>query len=57
MKDFNFIYIVAGVVFGCIMYIATAQLTISIILGLGVAFGGNGGYIFKCNKESNQPKL
>ena len=53
MKDFNFIYIVAGVVFGCIMYIATAQLTISIILGLGVALGGNRECIFKRKKDSN----
>ena len=57
MKDLNITYIIAGLIFGYIMFTITEKSLISIILGLGVAFGGNGGYIFKCNKESNQPKL
>jgi len=57
MKDLNFTYIVAGVVFGYIMYLSTEQLTLSIILGVGVAFGGNTGCIFKVNKDEDKGEL
>mgnify|MGYP001178780650 CR=1 FL=1 len=57
MKDLNFTYIVAGVVFGYIMYLSTEQLALSIILGTGVAFGGNTGCIFKVNKDKNEGEL
>ena len=53
MRDLNFTYIVAGLVFGYVMFIVTEQLTLSIILGIGVAFGGNAGCILKSKKESN----
>jgi len=57
MKKLNFTYIVAGVVFGYIMYISTEQLTLSIILGVGVSFGGNTGNIFKGNKDEDEGEL
>ena len=57
MKDLNFTYIVAGVVFGYIMYLSTERLTLSIILGVGVAFGGNTGCIFKVNKREDKGEL
>ena len=55
MKDLNITYIIAGLIFGYIMVTITEKLLISIILGLGVALGGNRGCIFKSKKESNQP--
>ena len=57
MKDLNFTYIIAGVVFGYIMYLSTEQLALSIILGTGVAFGGNTGCIFKVNKDEDKGEL
>ena len=53
MKEFNWSYVVAGVVFGYLMYLSNIDLIIAIILGLGVALGGNRGCIFKRNKKSN----
>ena len=55
MKDLNITYIIAGLIFGYIMYTITEKLLISILLGLGVALGGNRGCIFKSKIESNQP--
>ena len=57
MKKLIFTYIVAGVVFGYIMYLSTEQLTLSILLGVGVAFGGNTGCIFKVNKAEDKGEL
>jgi len=57
MKDLNFTYIIAGAVLGYIMFIYTEQLTLSIILGVGVALGGNTGCIFKGNKDENEGEL
>ena len=53
MRDLNFTYIIAGMVFACIMYIATEQLTVSIILGVGVAFGGNRRCVYRGNKDGD----
>ena len=53
MKNLNITYIVAGLIFGYIMFTMTEKLLISIILGLGVALGGNRECIFKSKKESN----
>jgi len=39
------------------MYLSTEQLTLSIILGVGVAFGGNIGCIFKVNKGEDKGEL
>ena len=57
MKDLNFTYIAAGLVFGYIMYLSTEQLILSIILGVGVAFGGNIGYILKANKDEDKGEI
>ena len=51
-KEFNWSYVIAGVVFGYIMYLSMNLIT-AIILGLGVALSGNIGCIFKRNKKSN----
>ena len=53
MKNLNITYIVAGLIFGYIMFTMTEKLLISIILGLGVALGGNSECIFKRKKDSN----
>ena len=53
MKNLNITYIVAGLIFGYIMFTMTEKLLISIILGLGVALGGNRECIFKRKKDSN----
>ena len=55
MNNLNITYIAAGLIFGYIIFTMTEKLLISIILGLGVALGGNRGCIFKSKKESNQP--
>ena len=52
MKELNWSYVAAGVVFGYIMYLSVNLIT-AIILGLGVALGGNRGCIFQVNKEPN----
>ena len=51
-KEFNWSYVIAGVVFGYIMYLSINLIT-AIILGLGVALGGNRDIIFKRNEKSN----
>ena len=53
MKELNWSYVVAGVVFGYLMYLSNINLIVAIILGLGVALGGNRGCIFKRNDKSN----
>ena len=53
MKELNWSYVAAGVVFGYLMYLSNINLIVAIILGLGVALGGNRGCIFKRNKKSN----
>ena len=52
MKEIEWSYVAAGVVFGYIMYLSVNLIT-AIILGLGVALSGNRGCIFKRNKKSN----
>ena len=53
MKELNWSYVAAGVVFGYLMYLSNINLIVAIILGLGVALGGNRGCIFQVNKEPN----
>ena len=53
MKEFNWTYVIAGVVFSYLMYLSNIDLIIAIILGLGVALGGNRGCIFKRNTKPN----
>ena len=50
MKEFSWAYVMAGVVFGYLMYQMNDNLIISIILGLAVALGGNRDCIFKRKK-------
>ena len=50
MKELNWSYVAAGVVFGYLMYLSNINLIIAIILGLGVALGGNKNSILKRNK-------
>ena len=52
MKDFNWGYVMAGIIFGYFMYQMNDKLIISIILGLCVALGGNRKCIFQRNKKT-----
>jgi hypothetical protein len=52
MKELNWSYVEAGVVFGYTIYLSVNLIT-AIILGLGVALCGNIGCIFKRNKKYN----
>lgn len=54
LKEFNWSYVIAGAVFGYLMYLSNIDLIIAIILGLGVALGGNRGCIFKRNEKPNE---
>ena len=40
LKDINWAYVMAGIIFGYLMYQMNDKLIISIILGLGVALSG-----------------
>ena len=51
MKDINWGYIMAGIIFGYFMYQMNDKLIISIILGLCVALGGNKKCIFQIIKK------
>ena len=52
MKDINWGYVIAGIIFGYLMYQMNNKLIISIILGLCVALGGNRDCIFRRNKNT-----
>ena len=51
IKDINWGYVIAGIIFGYLMYQMNDKLIISIILGLCVALGGNR-CIFQRNKKT-----
>ena len=53
MKDFNWAYVIAGIIFSYFMYQMNDKLIISIILGLCVALGGNRKCIFQRNKKTD----
>ena len=53
MKEFNWTYVIVGVVFGYLMYLSNINFIIAIILGLGVALGGNSSYLFLKNNLTN----
>ena len=53
MKELNWSYVAAGVVFGYLMYLSNLNLTIAIILGSGVALAGNRDCVFRRNNKSN----
>ena len=52
MKELNWSYVAAGVVFGYSIYLSVNLIT-DIILGLGVALCGNRDCIFRRNNKSN----
>ena len=52
MKELNWAYVIAGILFGYLIYQNDNNLLLSSLLGLAVALGGNRGCIFQRNKKN-----